>query len=170
MVDTQKIRDEFTVRLNHALDGVPAVRKGRGRNVDVHKLLAERGWPGTTQGSHKWFKAESMPEKDGMRMLAKICGVRAEWLEYGNGPMKAREVLMTEEGVQATAETPDFVVSEAGRSYYVEAKRSLDRLEPTAGLEELLRAVNGLTDKDLMMLAQLAHRMKDSESEEQRKA
>ena len=91
MVDTQQIRDEFVARLNEALDDVPGVRPARGRNVDVQKLMAKKGWEGSTQASHKWFNGESMPEKDSMRMLAEVCGVRAEWLEYGEGPKRAAD-------------------------------------------------------------------------------
>lgn len=86
MVDTQQIRDEFVARLNEALDDVPGVRKERGRNVDLHKLLVQAGFDKSKQATHKWLNAEAMPEKDNMRMLAGICGVRAEWLEYGDGP------------------------------------------------------------------------------------
>jgi len=88
MVDTQQIRDEFVSRLNLALDGVDGVRKERGRNVDLHALLKSAGCTKSPQATHKWLNGESMPEKDNMRLLAKVCGVRAEWLEYGNGPMR----------------------------------------------------------------------------------
>lgn len=86
MVDTQQLRDEFVIRLNKALDGVDSVRKGRGRNVDLHALVKAKGCRKSTQATHKWLSGESMPEKDNMRLLADACYVRAEWLEYGDGP------------------------------------------------------------------------------------
>jgi phage repressor protein C with HTH and peptisase S24 domain len=86
MVETQQVREEFVARLNEALDGVPGVRKVRGRNVDMHGLLVEMGFERSKQATHKWLNAESMPEKESMRLLAKLCRVRAEWLEYGDGP------------------------------------------------------------------------------------
>lgn len=89
MVDTQQVRDEFVARLNEALDGVPGVRKVRGRNVDMHRLLTEMGLTKSTQATHKWLNAEAMPEKENMRLLAALCRVRAEWLEYGEGPMRS---------------------------------------------------------------------------------
>lgn len=91
MVDTQQVRDEFVARLNEALDGVPGVRKVRGRNVDMHRLLTEMGLSKSTQATHKWLNAEAMPEKENMRLLAALCGVRAEWLEYGEGPKYAAD-------------------------------------------------------------------------------
>lgn len=86
MVETQQVREEFVARLNEALDGIPGVRKVRGRNVDMHGLLVEMGFERSKQATHKWLNAESMPEKESMRLLAKLCRVRAEWLEYGDGP------------------------------------------------------------------------------------
>jgi hypothetical protein len=88
MVETQEIRDAFAARLNRALDDRPEVRKGRGRNVDMHAALKRFGVEATTQGTNKWLRAESMPEKDKMRQLAAWLGVRAQWLEYGEGEMK----------------------------------------------------------------------------------
>lgn len=90
MVDTQEIRDAFAARLNAALDDVADVRVGRGRNVDFHALMKAKapGFNSSKQATHKWLRAESMPEKDNMRMIARLTGVRAEWLEYGDGPMR----------------------------------------------------------------------------------
>ncbi|WP_285275262.1 S24 family peptidase [Halopseudomonas bauzanensis] len=87
MVDTQKIRDEFAARLNKALDDVPSVRAARGRNTDLHELLRAHGLSSSKQATHKWLRAEAMPEKDNMRLIARVLGVRAEWLEYGHGDM-----------------------------------------------------------------------------------
>src|SRR5690606_12649597 len=53
-----------------------------------HALLASGGLATSKQATHKWLRAESMPEKDNMRQLAAILAVRVEWLEYGVGPMR----------------------------------------------------------------------------------
>ena len=70
------------------------VRKARGRNVDFHALMKSKapGFDASTQATHKWLKAEAMPEKDNMRMIAAVMEVRAEWLEYGEGPMRPGEI------------------------------------------------------------------------------
>lgn len=88
MVDTQQIRDAFAARLNKALDDAPSVRPARGRNTDLHNLLSGNGLSSSKQATHKWLRAEAMPEKDNLRLIAKVLNVRAEWLEYGLGPMR----------------------------------------------------------------------------------
>lgn len=97
MVDTQKIRDEFAARLNKALDDVPSVRPARGRNTDLHELLRANGLSSSKQATHKWLRAEAMPEKDNMRLIARVLGVRAEWLEYGHGDMHSSGTENAEE-------------------------------------------------------------------------
>lgn len=100
------------------------------------------------------------------RLAAEIEGIT----EFNRRDKKLSDEIMTADGVSRVAEKPDFIVSEKGQSHYVEVKRCLDRLEPTAELEQLLRSVDGLTDKDLLMLADLAERMKKGEPLKQRKA
>lgn len=91
MVDTQQLREQFAERLNAALDDMPNVRQGRGRNIDLQRGLSEAGVVTTTQATSKWLRAESMPEKDNMVALARWLFVRAEWLEYGEGSMRAAD-------------------------------------------------------------------------------
>lgn len=90
MVETQEIRDAFAARLHKALDRMPGIRPARGRNVDLHAAIKAAGIETTTQATNKWLRGESMPEKDNMRQLAAWLGVRAEWLEYGEGEMDGR--------------------------------------------------------------------------------
>lgn len=91
MVDTQQIRDAFSVRLNKALDGVEGVRSERGRNIDLHRLLVALKAKVSPQATHKWLRGEAMPEKDNMLVIARLANVRVEWLEYGNGAMREGE-------------------------------------------------------------------------------
>lgn len=86
MVETQEIRDAFAARLNQALDGKNGVRKGRGRNVDFYEgMRAHPSFSASTQATHKWLKAESMPGRANMMAIAEWLGVRVEWLQYGEG-------------------------------------------------------------------------------------
>lgn len=89
MVETQELRDAFVARLNKALDGKDGVRKGRGRNVDFFEGLRTRpAFSASTQATHKWLKAESMPGRSNMLAIAEWLGVRVEWLQYGEGEMR----------------------------------------------------------------------------------
>lgn len=86
MVETQEIRDAFVSRLNQALDGKEAVRKGRGRNVDFYEgVRTQPAFSASKQATHKWLKAESMPGRANMLAIAEWLGVRVEWLQYGEG-------------------------------------------------------------------------------------
>jgi len=108
MVDTQRIREEFSARLNTALDGVAGVRKGRGRNVDLAALIEAKGGKASTQATHKWINAESMPGKGNMRTLAEACGVRVEWLEYGEGSQDKEGDNNKKQGRESNVIAADF--------------------------------------------------------------
>lgn len=89
MVETQELRDAFVARLNKALDEKDGVRKGRGRNVDFFEgLRTQPAFSASTQATHKWLKAESMPGRANMLAIAEWLGVRVEWLQYGEGDMR----------------------------------------------------------------------------------
>lgn len=89
MVETQELRDAFVARLNKALDEKDGVRKGRGRNVDFFEgLRTQPAFSASTQATHKWLKAESMPGRANMLAIAEWLGVRVEWLQYGEGEMR----------------------------------------------------------------------------------
>ncbi|WP_395504750.1 hypothetical protein [Ectopseudomonas hydrolytica] len=85
MVDSQEMRDAFAKRLNEALDDVPSVRRGRGRNVDFHAAIAKIGIALKTQATHKWLRGEAKPSDPHMQVLAEWLGVRTEWLAHGRG-------------------------------------------------------------------------------------
>lgn len=141
MVETQEIRDAFAARLHKALDRMPGIRPARGRNVDLHAAIKAAGIETTTQATNKWLRGESMPEKDNMRQLAAWLGVRAEWLEYGEG-----EMLSTPYGL--TDSSQGALVTEARHSYGAQAvagssnvegnpARVKDGLVPVVGMAQL---------------------------------
>lgn len=73
--------DEFSDRLQHALEAAGIKKRGAGA------MLARL--TGTTpKASSKWLNGEAVPRKESLEVIADRCGVRAEWLEYGIGPMK----------------------------------------------------------------------------------
>ncbi|TLX53817.1 Cro/Cl family transcriptional regulator [Stutzerimonas nosocomialis] len=104
MVASSNIREAFTARLNKALDQKEGVRAARGRNVDLCNGLKSVGVKTTTQATSKWLRAESIPEKENMRPLASWLGVNAQWLEYGEGPMRGgAEASNVEPGPEITS-------------------------------------------------------------------
>lgn len=80
MVQAQEFRDEFTARLKRALasKGIPA----HGSGVYLRDLTKV-----TDKAASKWLNAESMPSPARMRTIADALEVRAEWLQFGSGPM-----------------------------------------------------------------------------------
>ncbi|MFJ3486608.1 S24 family peptidase [Pseudomonas sp. NPDC090202] len=89
MVAKENIRREFSKRL-HAACNEAGVRE-RGRAVDIQSFLKSKSMAATTTAIGKWLNAESIPEADKLRPIAAWLGVRAEWLEYGLGPMRSGE-------------------------------------------------------------------------------
>lgn len=89
MVETQEIRDAFVARLNSALDQVPGVRPGRGRNVDLYEGIKDHlSAKASKQATHKWLRGESMPSRGNMIAIADWLKVRVEWLAHGEGEMR----------------------------------------------------------------------------------
>lgn len=147
MVDTQQLREAFAARLNAALDDMPNVRRGRGRNIDLQRGLQQAGVVTTTQATSKWLRAESMPEKDNMVALSRWLLVRAEWLEYGDGPMRPAD----QKGI-----------SDVRAPYSSELAR-LSLLATPRSREILLRIAHAadhgrLTEEDLDLLDRIASR------------
>lgn len=147
MVDTQQLRDAFAARLNAALDDMPNVRRGRGRNIDLQRGLQEAGVVTTTQATSKWLRSESMPEKDNMVALARWLLVRAEWLEYGDGPMRPA-------GQEDISELRAPYSSEISRLAMLASPRSREVLLRIAQAADQGR----LTEEDIDLLDRIASR------------
>lgn len=81
MVAKEKLRAEFSKRLNQACDEA-GVRQ-RGRAVDIEKYLAGKKIKASTTAIGKWLNGEAIPEPDKLRPLAAWLKVSPGWLEYG---------------------------------------------------------------------------------------
>lgn len=77
-------RDQFKTRLREALidSGLSTSASDLARLFNAH-LPAEMM---TIVGVRKWLVGQSVPRPSKMDVLAKIVGVRAAWLRYGEGP------------------------------------------------------------------------------------
>lgn len=118
MVETQELRDAFVARLNKALDEKDGVRKGRGRNVDFFEgLRTQPAFSASTQATHKWLKAESMPGRANMLAIAEWLGVRVEWLQYGEGDM--RQSPQPSDDISASAPSSHANVGETQQPHRV---------------------------------------------------
>ncbi|HKJ87575.1 MAG TPA: helix-turn-helix transcriptional regulator, partial [Gammaproteobacteria bacterium] len=76
-------RDQFSERLNEALDsaGIPA--KGKGRQTKVGKMFGV-----SQKGARKWLEGEAIPATARIREMAARLNVSAEWLLTGHGSME----------------------------------------------------------------------------------
>lgn len=130
MVETQDIREAFSVRLNKALDGVDGIRPARGRNIDLNAALERLGARATKQATHKWLSGASMPERGYIELLARWLNVRAEWLEYGHGAMREGENIGKAPVAASKARTAlemvqELLDSKAGKSLSSDAQQRL---------------------------------------------
>lgn len=82
MVQTEKIRQEFAKRLRKALSQSQHGIEGRGAGVYLAGITKV-----TQKATSKWLNGETMPGRQNMKVIADTLEVRAEWLEYGEGPM-----------------------------------------------------------------------------------
>ena len=82
--ETQRIRREFSARLNEALDDKHAPPKYKGRQTYVAKLFGV-----TQKGARRWLEASSLPRAGTQSKIAKKLGVRVEWLMFNLGPKRA---------------------------------------------------------------------------------
>lgn len=81
MVQIDDLRASFSARLKKALSdsGIP----DWGAGVRLAEIAGI-----TPKATSKWLCAESMPSRGNMAKIADALGVRVEWLEYGEGPMR----------------------------------------------------------------------------------
>ncbi|SEH87235.1 hypothetical protein SAMN05216535_2390 [Stutzerimonas xanthomarina] len=157
MVDSQEIRAAFAARLNTSLDDAPGVRKGRGRNTDLQAALKKIGVEASLQATNKWLRAESIPEKDNLRALAGWLNVRAEWLEYGVGPMLASADSLAA-GVAENRPARDIAAGQVNMLAMIATPRSRQILERIA----MAAAQGRLTDDDVELLDRIAARFESA--------
>lgn len=81
MVQSEEVRRAFVKRLKEALAQSDIAEWGAGAR------LAEITGK-TAKAASKWLNAESMPGRANMLAIAKELRVRAEWLQYDEGPMR----------------------------------------------------------------------------------
>ncbi|MCM0148167.1 LexA family protein [Photobacterium galatheae] len=77
MVQSEKMREEFSTRLAQAC--IKAGIEEHGRGVIIAKRLGV-----TPKAVSKWLNAESMPRRDKMSELASFLGVDLYWLQFGD--------------------------------------------------------------------------------------
>lgn len=81
----------FTKRLNEALDDNNFPPKGEGRQT-----AAAARFGVSQKGARKWLEAEGMPRTSKINVIAKKLGVRAAWLQSGEGPKHAAPAFLRE--------------------------------------------------------------------------
>lgn len=84
-----------------------AGERGYGEGPRIKAEIQRRGGKASVQAIHKWMTGESMPGRSNMRALAEWLGVRAEWLQYGDGAMEASALSLAEEPAEYGAPSED---------------------------------------------------------------
>jgi len=79
-------KQEFSNRLNLALDAIGFAPKGKGRQVQLAKALGV-----SQKGAAKWLEGETIPSMEHLAELAKLCRVYSEWLLTARGSMRFQE-------------------------------------------------------------------------------
>lgn len=69
----------FANRLNEALDAIGFPAKGRGRQVELARLMDV-----SQKGARKWLEGEGLPTTDKQIALAALCRRSFEWLATGH--------------------------------------------------------------------------------------
>ena len=114
--ETQRIRREFSARLNEALDDKQAPPKYKGRQTYVAKLFGV-----TQKGARRWLEASSLPRADFQSKIAEKLGVRVEWLMFNlgqkranlsndselNSEMMQRIIMAVDRAIKESAATPN---------------------------------------------------------------
>lgn len=82
MVQTEKVRKEFSQRLAQACKEAGLDEHGRG-------MAIARALNLSSKGVSKWFNAESLPRQEKMNALARFLKVDVVWLQHGTVSVKA---------------------------------------------------------------------------------
>ncbi|MGK3116272.1 LexA family protein [Candidatus Pantoea formicae] len=87
MVQTEKLRKEFSLRLSQALDASKYPPHGRGI-----RLARELGV--TSKAVSKWLSGESFPRQAMIESIAKLLNVDYLWLQHGSAAEKGESGLV----------------------------------------------------------------------------
>lgn len=93
MIDKDKLREEFSKRLNLALDNAGVREHGRG--VDIQNELKRKGLKASTESIRKWLSGISIPGVDNMKALAEFTNVPISWLQFGEGDISSTSNELT---------------------------------------------------------------------------
>ncbi|MEZ2746332.1 helix-turn-helix transcriptional regulator [Halopseudomonas bauzanensis] len=101
MVQSEKIRADFVRRLKTALNQAGIAEWGAGaRLAEITKT--------TPKAASKWLNTEAMPGRKNMLAIAEELKVRVEWLQYGEGQMRAGGTKMEAEDKESNVIAADF--------------------------------------------------------------
>ncbi|MGB1951687.1 MAG: LexA family protein [Marinobacter sp.] len=132
-VEKGKFVSDFSDRLEQALSAAGINRRGAG-------ALLSRLTGVTPKAAAKWINGESEPRKEKLEAIADRCHVRAEWLEYGVGPMSAGGNLEATPNYRSRKRAP--VISWVQAGCWTECS---DPLPPGEG-ESWLEVPDGTSD------------------------
>lgn len=74
---TDKVKEEFSMRLQRAMDNKGYPVRGRARVLSKEFQISDKG-------AGKWLNGDAIPETSKIPVLASFLGVNAEWLLTGN--------------------------------------------------------------------------------------
>lgn len=80
---TEDDKQEFSIRLNKALDSINYKPKGKGRQVQLSTDMTRSGYKISQKGVRKWLEGEAIPRHKAIKILADKTGKSPDWLEYG---------------------------------------------------------------------------------------
>lgn len=86
MARTRDLKQEYSDRLNEALDEAGYPPKGEGRQVRLAKAMGV-----SQKGARKWLEAEAIPSMENNILLAVHLDVQSEWLLSGRGEKRIPE-------------------------------------------------------------------------------
>ncbi len=122
MVQSSNIRQAFVARLKQASASAGIPDWGLGaRLADIAQV--------TPKAASKWLNMESMPGRSNMQAMANAFGVRVEWLEYGEGEMRASEEsplpAVAEAEKTSTADIVLKMLEKHGKGLSAEARQNI---------------------------------------------
>lgn len=96
--DNEKLRQQFSARLNEACDDSDLPPPSEGRATVIQQELSRRAKPISLPAVIKWLEADAIPGAANLKALAEWLGVRREWLQYGELPKYGAVALPVQAG------------------------------------------------------------------------